>query len=92
LCYGYKKYNHYYNTTFLSYPLLSQKAADLILFKNVIYLINKGAHQYIEGLKQIVNIKAAMNLGIYDDLNSDFSKLTPVERPLILTENIPDPQ
>jgi len=76
---------------FLSFPLLTEKAADFILFKNVIELISKGAHLSIEGLYQIINIKASMNLGISHDLKSDFSKFIPVERPLILTENIPDP-
>jgi hypothetical protein len=42
------------------------------------------------GLHQIINIKASMNLGLSDIVKSEFSKVTPVERPLILTNNIPD--
>ena len=36
---------------FNSYPLLSQKAADFILFKNVFDLMNLKAHLNKEGLK-----------------------------------------
>ena len=76
---------------FEKYPLLTQKAADFILFKQVVKLINNKAHLSIEGLHQIINIKASMNLGLSDMLKSEFSKFTPVERPVINTENIPDP-
>ena len=76
---------------FEKYPLLTQKAADFILFKQVVKLINNKAHLSIEGLHQIINIKASMNLGLSDMLKSEFNKFTPVERPVINTENIPDP-
>nr|QCW06960.1 hypothetical protein [Drechslerella brochopaga] len=77
---------------FLNYPLLSQKAADFLLFKDIIGLMNTGVHLSKEGLYQIINRKASMNLGISDDLKTEFNKFIPVERPLILTENIIDPQ
>ena len=35
------------------------------------------------GLKQIVNIKASMNLGLSDMLKSEFKGYSPVERPVI---------
>jgi len=49
---------------FEKYPLLSQKAADFILFKLIINLINKKAHLNSEGFQNIINIKASMNLGL----------------------------
>jgi hypothetical protein len=49
-------------------------------------------HLSIEGLKQIINIKASMNLGSSDIVKSEFSKINPVERAIIKTTNIPDPQ
>jgi hypothetical protein len=49
------------------------------------------AHFTIEGLNQIVNIKASMNLGLSDKLKSEFAGYTPVERPVINNDNIPDP-
>src|SRR6266481_1528612 len=73
------------------YPLLTQKAADFILFKEAVKLMNNKAHLSIEGLNQIVNIKASMNLGLSDKLKSEFNDYTPVERLVINTENFPDP-
>jgi LAGLIDADG endonuclease len=48
-------------------------------------------HLSIEGLKQIINIKASMNLGLSDFLKSEYIDFTPVKRQIINTENIPDP-
>ena len=53
--------------------------------------MNNKAHLSIEGLNQIINIKASINLGLSDFLKSEFSKFTPVERQIINTEIIPDP-
>lgn len=52
--------------------------------------MNNKAHLSIEGLHQIINIKASMNLGLSDLLKSEFNEFTPVERPVINTKNIPD--
>jgi len=71
-----------------NYPLLTQKAADLILFKQAVALVNQKAHLTAEGLNQIVNIKASMNLGLSDALKSEFTEYTPVERPVINNENV----
>ena len=73
------------------YPLLTQKAADFLLFKEVVKLMNNKAHLSIEGLNQIINIKASMNLGLSDFLKSEFNDFNPVERQVINTQNIPDP-
>ena len=80
---------------FLFYPLLTQKAADFILFKRALELMNKKEHLTIEGLSQIINIRISMNWGISEQqkmelIKSKF-KLEVVDRPKILTENIPDP-
>ena len=53
--------------------------------------MNSKAHLTLEGLKQIVNIKASMNLGLSDMLKSEFKGYSPVERPVINSENTPDP-
>jgi hypothetical protein len=76
---------------FLNYPLLTQKGADFILFKQIVELMENRAHLIIEGLNKIINIKAAMNLGLSDSLKSEFKYFIPVERALIETETIPDP-
>lgn len=74
---------------FFKYKLLTQKAADFILFTKIVKLINTKAHLTNEGLHQIINIKASLNLGISENLKSYFNKITPAERPLIKTTNIP---
>ena len=70
------------------YPLLTQKAADFLLFKKAVELVNDKAHLTLEGLEKIVNIKASMNLGLSDTLKSEFPGYIPVERPVINYENI----
>ncbi len=73
------------------YPLLTQKAADFLLFKQAVKLVNNKAHLTVEGLYQIVNIKASMNLGLSNMLKSEFDGYTPVERPVINYNVILDP-
>ena len=55
---------------FEKYPLQTQKAADFLLFKQVVNIMVNKDHLSIEGLHQIINIKASMNLGL-----SDFFKI-----------------
>lgn len=45
---------------FLKYGLLTQKAADFILFTRVVELMNTKDHLSLEGLLKIINIKASM--------------------------------
>ena len=63
---------------FLKYKLLTQKAADFILFNQIVKLINTKAHLTKEGLHQIINIKASLNLGISENLKSYWTKITPL--------------
>jgi hypothetical protein len=44
--------------------LLSEKAADFILFKQIIELMVNKVHLTDKGLQQIINIRASMNLGL----------------------------
>ena len=76
---------------FEQYFLLTQKAADFILFKQIVKLMNTKAHHSIEGLHQIINIKASMNSGLSKIQKSEFTNIIPVFRPIIQTENIPNP-
>ena len=77
---------------FLKYTLLTQKAADFLLFKTIVSLINNKVHLTIEGLNQIINIKASMNTGLSQIVKSNFNNIVPVKRPNVNTDNIPDPQ
>jgi hypothetical protein len=75
---------------FNKYPLLTQKAADFILFEQVVELMNNGAHLTLEGLHKIINIKASLNLGISEIIKSEFSEIKPVKITIIQTTNISD--
>ena len=76
---------------FLKYFLLTKKKADFMLFKKVVELINSKKHLSIEGLQQIINIKASMNSGLSDIHKSEFNNINKVIRPIIDTKNIPSP-
>ena len=56
----------------------------------VVKLIKNKDHLSIKGLKQIINIKASMNLGLSDMLKLEFNGFVPVCRPTINTKFIPD--
>nr|YP_010691077.1 LAGLIDADG endonuclease [Phellinus igniarius]WBU93178.1 LAGLIDADG endonuclease [Phellinus igniarius] len=77
---------------FLKYSLLTQKAADFLLFKAIVGIIINKAHLTIEGFNQIINIKASMNTGLSQILKLNFRNIVPVNRPFIHTDNIPAPQ
>ena len=49
---------------FKKYPLLTQKGADFLFFEQIVELMNKGAHLTINGLQQVINIRASMNTGL----------------------------
>lgn len=70
------------------YPLLTKKYADYLLFKQVVILVNNQTHLNPQGLNDIINIKASMNLGLSPLLKSEFANHTPVIRPKINYDNI----
>lgn len=71
-------------THFNKYPLVTQKAADLELFKQVVVIMNRREHLTAEGLQEIVNLKASMNRELLPDkLLSEFPKSGTVNRAII---------
>lgn len=76
---------------FDKFPLLSQKGADFILFKQIVELMMNKLHLTSEGLLKIINIKASINEGISEVIKSEFTNIIPVERPKIETKNIAHP-
>jgi sRNA-binding regulator protein Hfq len=46
---------------FDNYPLITQKRADYLLFKQAITIIKNKEHSSIEGLLRLVGIKATLN-------------------------------
>ena len=76
---------------FSNYPLISQKAADFILFTRIVKLMNNKMHLTEEGLLQIINLRASINLGLSNLQKSKFPNYKPVARPVINYTKIPDP-
>lgn len=74
---------------FDKYPLITQKKADYLLFKQAINLLNLKARSNIEGIQKIISIKASMNTGLSDSLKVNFSNVLPVPRPVVSFEGIP---
>jgi hypothetical protein len=72
-------------------PFNYKKKADYLLFKQAWELINQKIHLTLEGLNQIVSIRAAMNLGLTETLKSEFPSCIPAIRPLIKDQKINDP-
>uniref|UniRef100_A0A191MXC9 LAGLIDADG endonuclease n=2 Tax=Chrysoporthe TaxID=305399 RepID=A0A191MXC9_9PEZI len=73
------------------YPLISQKQGDYLLFKQAYKLISNNAHLTIEGLTEIVAIKAQINLGLPSKLRVAFPILPSVTRLFIADPVIPNP-
>jgi hypothetical protein len=75
---------------FDKYPLLTQKKADYLLLTQAINLINLQAHRDIEGIKQILSIKASMNRQtLSDKLKMNFPTVLPVPRPVVSSAVVP---
>jgi LAGLIDADG endonuclease len=76
---------------FKKYQLITQKAADFQIFEKIVEIMSTGGHLTLNGLQEIINLKASMNLGLTDIIKSEFSIIKPVERVIIQTTKIPDP-
>lgn len=76
---------------FDKYPLITKKQADFELFKSVVKKLSLKEHLKLQGFKEIVNIRASMNLGFTDALNKAFPEATPVPRPIVKDEKVINP-
>jgi hypothetical protein len=76
---------------FIKYPLITQKQGDFILFKMIIELMTNKKHLTIEGLNEIVRLRASMNLGLSDELTKYFPSIVPVDRPKVELTEVKDP-
>ena len=68
---------------FDKYPLITQKRADYLLYKQAIMLIAEKKHLTEEGLQELVNIRASVNFGLSEELNNAFPNTVGVDRPLV---------
>ena len=76
---------------FDKYPLITQKKADYMLFKQAYGLVKCKKHLTVEGLKEIVAIKSSMNRGLSEELKAGFPNIFPVPRPSVIDYKIQDP-
>nr|ATI20296.1 LAGLIDADG endonuclease [Juglanconis sp.] len=74
---------------FDKYPLVTQKLADYLLFRDAIKLISHKEHLSTEGLYSIINIKASLNRGLSAKLNEAFPNSVKVSRPIVANQRIP---
>lgn len=77
---------------FDKYPLITQKLADYILFREIVIKMMQKEHLNKEGFQEIVNIRASLNLGLSENLKAAFPKTIPVSRLLVENSKIPDPE
>jgi len=71
-------------SNFDKYPLITQKKADYLLFKEAFHIVKSKNHLTTEGLHKIIAIKASLNNGLPDKLKTAFPGVLPVPRPLVL--------
>jgi hypothetical protein len=76
---------------FEKYPLLTQKRANYLIFKRGFELVLRKEHLTPTGFRELLSIKAAINLGFSDTLKEAFPDIIPVERPVIEDQVISDP-
>ena len=69
---------------FDSYPLITNKKADYLLFKQAITIIKNKEHLSIEGLLKLVGIKATLNWGLSDKFKESFPTAKAVVRPSVI--------
>jgi hypothetical protein len=75
-----------------SFPLLTQKHADYILFKQVIELMKRGEHLTTPGILKIINLKASLKWGLSPKLKEEWLNVAPAVRPTVLPAVIKDKQ
>jgi len=64
---------------FDKYPLISQKQADYLLFKQTFVLFNNKEHLTMEGLEKLIAIKASINRGLSEELKAAFPNVIPFQ-------------
>ena len=76
---------------FHKFPLITKKRADFELLKRVYIKMKRKEHLTLEGLRQIVAIRASMNRGLSEKLLEAFPDVCPVVRPLVELPETLDP-
>lgn len=76
---------------FDKYPLITQKQADYLLFREVFFMIESGEHLTAEGIAKIVALKASLNKGLSEELKIAFPNVIPASKLQIKNSKISDP-
>jgi hypothetical protein len=66
---------------FDKYPLATLKLKDYLLFKEIVFLMEKGEHKTLPGLLKIFSLKANLNKGLPDIVKSEFTDIIPGDLP-----------
>jgi len=61
------------------------------LFKQAFELVKGKNHLSIEGLHKIVSLRATINKGLTEELKTAFFNIIPTIRPLVVNQEIKDP-
>ena len=77
---------------FEKYPLITQKLADYLLFRDVVNMMINKEHLTKKGLNMIVSTKVVINHGLPDELQVYFPDIVPVRRPLVENKTVPHDQ
>lgn len=77
---------------FDSYPLVTQKKADYLLFREIIMLMSKKEHLSNSGpaSPQIISLKACLNLGLKGWVADLFANIEPAIRPEVKALRVED--
>ena len=73
---------------FDKYPLITQKQADYLLFKEAVNLIINKEHLSLTGLLKLVGIKATINWGLSEKFKEYFPTVEPINKPEVEFTNI----
>jgi hypothetical protein len=68
---------------FEKFPLLTEKQADFVLFKEIVTIMSNKQHLNIEGLNKIMMLKSSLNKGLTPFLSENFPNVNPIERPVV---------
>lgn len=67
----------------IKYPLQTHKYSDFLLFKAALDIILSNKHLTTEGLQEIVNLKASINLGLSNMLKERFPNFIPATKSVV---------
>ncbi len=73
------------------YLPVTQKLGDYLLFRDIVIMMSNKEHITLEGLNQIISIKASLNHGLSKELRVAFHNVKSVLRPLAIDQVIPHP-